>query len=706
MSNATNNTNTGAHNGHWTATATKSGTYEFATGGKYVDRNIDLVIPQAAETLSASSVTASATIGVGTKDTKTNTYPFTATSGKASGNLTATVGTKGFTDSSSYTGSFSNQTATITANGSMPAVGLGTSVTLDTVSISTVTIGDKVNGKYPITGSGSKSGMSFASVETEGYGTSEFTGDSFTASASLSSTINAASASVTLSAPTTKTTAASPTIAIDAANDNVVASAATTTKPGSGYYVAVKGTAPATTGIAISGTVVVNDDDKGYLGSKDEISVSGTTATAAKTGSTYYVPIQKATVTKGITTVSGTTATRGTYDIAEGYINGTDGDLIAATFKNTATNDGRTYVDISGTTAAPILISGDYLYIDQGYTDNLKISLARLVPDEIKNGNSVVPFAGSAQMLPGYALFDKDGNAVTGTMTVNKQSSLSVDGPTVTVPAGYYETSVSATVEEGDLNNFVIEDKQKNIPVSVNTSSLNSGFYDVSVSELNWSLDVTPGYLDFAEFGGSGGATIGKIVASTTSKTNGTATATANTTHNLTAGTFATSATTGYTYHVDATASASTTAASIGATVGYVGTAINASTTAASSGNKESHIYLLDSTAKVGTTAVSSGSTIAAGSTVTISKGYYPTDRTFKAQGALDALSKQAITGTLSTSITSGYTAPTLVDTAASGTPYITITGNGSMEADKVFNGTANAKTQYLEVYTGIYSVA
>lgn len=686
MSNATNNTSGGTHNGHWTTTATKSGTYEFATGGKYVDRNIDLVVPQAEETVSGSgSVTIP--VSVGTKDAN-NKYPFTGTK-TATGTATATVGTKGFTDSNTYTGNVSISGG---VSGTMDAIGLSASGS-GSAEITTVSVGTKSGTNYPVTGSATGTGTATASVSTSGYGKAgvETGNGDVSVSASLNASIPAASATVTASG-----TASSPTVAIDTANDNISVGTITTTKPSSGYYAAVKATAPKTT---VTQTVTVGTN--GYLGNKSEITASG--EISAKTGVDYYVPITGASVTKGTTTVSGTTATRGTLDISEGYISGTSGDLPAATFKNTATS-GKSYVDISGTTDAPILISDDYLYIDQGYTDNLKISLARLVPD--LEGYEM---AGSGDLLAGKTLYDKDGKPVTGTIETKTSANMTVSGATVTVPAGYYATSQSKSVASGSVNSFSIDETtQGGVLASVSATTPTDGYFPVSVASLKGTVNRTAGYISgtSSTASDSNGGVVGKIVASTTSKTDGTATANANTTHNLTSGTYATSATTGYTYHVDATASASTTAASISAGVGYVGTAIEASTTAASSGNKSSKIYILDSTSKIGTTAITSGSTIGAGETITIGKGYYPTDRTFTAQSAENALTTSNITGTLSTSITSGYTAPTLVNSAVSGTPYVTIAGNGSMTKGNIYSGTATAKTQYMEVYAGTYSIA
>jgi len=66
------------------------------------------------------------------------------------------------------------------------------------------------------------------------------------------------------------------------------------------------------------------------------------------------------------------------------------------------------YVDISSTTAAPILISNDYLYINKGYTDNLKISLARLVPDAASADLA------DSHILNGYSAYNNNGQLIAG----------------------------------------------------------------------------------------------------------------------------------------------------------------------------------------------------------------------------------------------------------------------------------------------------
>ena len=82
--------------------------------------------------------------------------------------------------------------------------------------------------------------------------------------------------------------------------------------------------------------------------------------------------------------------------------------ITGATFANTATS-GTTYTDISST--APILISGDYLYINAGYTRASKISLARLIPDAT-GANATASY-----ILNGYTAYNNDGALITGNIT-------------------------------------------------------------------------------------------------------------------------------------------------------------------------------------------------------------------------------------------------------------------------------------------------
>lgn len=125
-------------------------------------------------------------------------------------------------------------------------------------------------------------------------------------------------------------------------------------------------------------------------------------------GTPAYYSIKEQTIAETATTVSGTSATRGTRTESIGW-NDTAETLDVATFANSATS-GSSYVDISGTTDAPVLVSGDYLYINKGWTDDVKISLAKLVPDgsDVKGHGEYI--------LSGHSAYDDDGTLVAGSI--------------------------------------------------------------------------------------------------------------------------------------------------------------------------------------------------------------------------------------------------------------------------------------------------
>ena len=150
--------------------------------------------------------------------------------------------------------------------------------------------------------------------------------------------------------------------------------------------------------------------------------------------------IQTQTISQGTTTVSGTTATRGTASWDTGFIE--QGSISAATFASSATS-GKTYVDISNTTSAPVLVSGNYLYINKGYTDDLKISLAKLVPDAADVGVATT----SGSMLNGFTAYNNNGQIVTGTIQDLQSSDISVNASTnvITIPIEKYTTGTSIT---------------------------------------------------------------------------------------------------------------------------------------------------------------------------------------------------------------------------------------------------------------------
>lgn len=526
-------------NAAWTVDVEQAGTYTLATGGKYVDRNIEIVVPEAEESINGT-VNATVPVTVGSKNG--TSYPLVGTQ-SITGTATATVDAAGFTSEGSYEGTV---TGTATVSGSIDAIEVNSSVDINTINISpSANIGDKSTNAYPFSVTTSTTTNTSVTVKKTGYAEKNdklLDSASGTASVTIDGNLPIAGITATGSA-TVKPTSMT-------ANNGTakIASAATTTQPTAGYYVSATAATAASTDI--TGSCTVTD---GYIKSADASSLTtvGGTVTGGN-GSEYFIPIQGAEETKGKTTVSGTTATRGEYSISEGYIESDS--LGVAKFTNAAVGD-NTYVDISATSDAPILISDDYLYITEGYVDNVKISLARLVPDL-----DDYDVAGSGDIIAGKTLYDGDGKPVTGTIVVNSATDLEVDGGTVKVPAGYYATEVSKSVAEGTITN------------------------------------------------------------------------------NTTGG-------------------------------------------------------------------VSSG-TINAGQQIKIGKGYYADDVYYQAQEAGSAIDHEAITGSLTSSIDTGYTAPTLVDAKAADKAYVTLSGNGSMTAGNIYNGTATAQTQYMEVYTGSYTIA
>lgn len=155
---------------------------------------------------------------------------------------------------------------------------------------------------------------------------------------------------------------------------------------------------------------------------------TGTAGTVSASGSNTYT-LASSSIVEGVTTTSGTTASRGTATWNTGWIQ--SGEMDAAVFANTATA-GVTYKDISATTDAPVLITGDYLYINKGYTDDLKISLARLVPDGASASLA------SNVILSGYSAYDNNGVLVAGNIQSKGATTYNTSSSDQTIASGVY----------------------------------------------------------------------------------------------------------------------------------------------------------------------------------------------------------------------------------------------------------------------------
>ena len=185
------------------------------------------------------------------------------------------------------------------------------------------------------------------------------------------------------------------------------------------------------------------DDDRilsvtGTFSGADTVSSGQTAAGASQilSGFSAFVDgaevqgnIEDTEVVEGTTTVSGSTATRGEAEWDAGLI--AAGSIGAAQFANVASQD-VDYVDISATTDAPVLVSGSYLFINKGYVDNLKISLAKLVPDGASADLA------SDKILSGYSAYDNDGALVAGSIPSKAAATYHVSSSDQTISAAQY----------------------------------------------------------------------------------------------------------------------------------------------------------------------------------------------------------------------------------------------------------------------------
>ena len=174
------------------------------------------------------------------------------------------------------------------------------------------------------------------------------------------------------------------------------------------------------------------------------VSLSGNTfsLTPGWIKSTTSLSVTTVSVTASNASKSSTNFTQAVLSVPTGYVSATT--VTGASFANSASS-GTTYLDISNTTGAPILASEGYLYINKGYTDNVRISLAKLIPD---NANVTA----SDQLRSGYAAYDSAGILITGNIPDKSSSDVTEDTNHVIVPSGYYASTVTLALDAGDYS--------------------------------------------------------------------------------------------------------------------------------------------------------------------------------------------------------------------------------------------------------------
>lgn len=588
---ATKNTSSN-HTDHWKATASKAGLYEFNTAGTFVDRNIDFEVPVGEMKVNTSAMdvakaTAAATIsGMQTSDTETD---YKITLSKTAGNVNAAMGINnskaGWVDSITFEG---NQSLPVDVN-----------IEKDTFYIP--------EAEYDFSVSGSYSSGNISVTNSKGIPTTTDTSTGIPLS--ITATHPALTASVSGS---TKTEGYLPkNLAFSTKKEFNAPSADNKT-----IYLSPLQILSEPNGIP----VLTLGGNSSSVTPKPESSntIYVSSGTALKPFSFSVGPMSEgpaAVQTGGTTTVDNTTkaVTRGTYKTTTSGYAPTKELLSAATFANTAT-EGTTYVDISETTEAPVLVSGSGLYINKGYTDNLYINLAKLTPDKASGASNI-----KSGMLNSISAYDNDGNLVTGNIVSRSASEVSHSGKTITVPSGYYSSSVSHSIDSGSY-------------------TLNGGTGSVvnSISELSDTIS---------------GATrlTGKF--STTAPSSG--------------------------YYVALQAPQKTVSIKPTATItsGYIanGTAATATTNATATTTASSKYYVNINAGSItnNTSGNTSTGTISAGSQIKIGAGYYPNDVTYTAQAASATSQAKYSLGTTATGIktsstaTSYYVTPTKTVTTA-----------------------------------------
>lgn len=183
-------------------------------------------------------------------------------------------------------------------------------------------------------------------------------------------------------------------------------------------------------------------------------------------GGISYWKITRSSISEGTTTVvtveDTSTATRGTATWTDGWMSA--GTMPAANFAGIPTA-GKTYVDITNTGEAPVLPTADgYLYINKGYTDDLKIHIGKFISSDVTISNT-------DQILASFTAYDERGNLLTGTIPSKNVSHISQSGNILTIPYGKYEGNIGGH-----------DDVLYTIP---------SGTYEASYSVDNYGL-VTP----------------------------------------------------------------------------------------------------------------------------------------------------------------------------------------------------------------------
>ena len=172
----------------------------------------------------------------------------------------------------------------------------------------------------------------------------------------------------------------------------------------------------------------------------------------------------------------------------------------AATLANAGTAN-KVYAEETG----PVLVSGDYLYINKGYIGDTKIPLADLVPNE---ANVVAGVDGNSHLIyKTVSVYDKDGALVAGTMGDAVLGDISANDATANIAtvsvAANEDGSAFKVTGTGDISGnasvavtgagYATTDMSKNGTVS-GTANVEASLSKITVGAVatNANLTVTP----------------------------------------------------------------------------------------------------------------------------------------------------------------------------------------------------------------------
>lgn len=361
--------------------------------------------------------------------------------------------------------------------------------TTDIVDITTQTT--EASGYYKLVAQGYgdvNRGAIYQQNTTSGYIHASLTGTTVSESTSLSSSIfsqNYYIAKSTLSTNSITPSATQQTVTI-----------------GTGYYptnrtITINAITPINPTTNASTTGLENFAYQGTALDKDiTIQPMYTTASAGfvdqqtnrTNGGITYWKVTRTSISQGTTTTvledpddpdnNNVIATRGSVTWGNGWI--TTGSISPASFDNTPTNN-VTYVDITNSTEAPVLDSVDgYLYINQGYTDNLKIHIGKFISPD-------VTISRTDQILESYTAYDANGNLLTGIIPSKNGSHISQSGDTITVPWGKYE----GTVGQHDAVTYQILGGSYAASGSINTYGLVTPKIELTSGASNYGFTTT-----------------------------------------------------------------------------------------------------------------------------------------------------------------------------------------------------------------------